>query len=200
MLTFVDVKFTSIMHEHKQEHEFLGIIIHENLSWKPCITSICDKVAKVIGILSKSGRYLHSGTLKPYIIPSFYLISTITIWVSTFASYLEPLYLLQKKAIRIITFSPPRTRSKTLFVKLSILSLHLLYKFHVSCFVFSHFNRLLPASLSSLLHFNRDFQGYLTRSCFNLLKTVRDSLTTTNFKKKLKLHFLSLNWTSAGFS
>ena len=30
--------------------------------------------------------------------------------------------------------------------------------------------------------------------------TVRDSLTTTNFKKKLKLHFLSLNWTSAGFS
>ena len=30
--------------------------------------------------------------------------------------------------------------------------------------------------------------------------TVRDSLTTTNFKNKLKLHFLSLNWTSAGFS
>ena len=37
-----------------QEHKFLGIIIHENLSWKPHITSICDKVAKVIGILSKS--------------------------------------------------------------------------------------------------------------------------------------------------
>ena len=81
----------------------------------------------------------------------------------------------------------------------------------VSCFVFSHFNRLLPASLSSLLHFNRDFHDYLTRSRFNLHKmslryqfaissqaptiwndiplTVRDSLTTTNFKKKLKLHF-----------
>ena len=132
---------------------------------------------------------------------------------STYASYLEPLYLLQKKAI--ITFSPPRTRSKPLFSKLNILSFHSLYKFHVSCFVFSHFNRLLPASLSSLLHFNRDFHDYLTRSRFNLHKmslryqfaicsqaptiwkdiplTVRDSLTTSNFKKKLKLHFLSLN-------
>ena len=81
--------------------------------------------------------------------------------------------------------------------------------------VFSHFNHLLPASLSSLLHFNRDFHDYLTRSRFNLHKmslryqfaissqaptiwndiplTVRDSLTTSNFKKKLKLHFLSLS-------
>ena len=90
-----------------------------------------------------------------------------------------------------------------------------IHTFHVSCFVFSHFNRLLPACLSSLLHFNRDFHDYLTRSRFNLHKmslryqfaisfqapaiwndfplTVRDSLATTNFKKKLKLHFLSLN-------
>ena len=83
--------------------------------------------------------------------------------------------------------------------------LHSLYKFHFSCFVFSHFNHLLPASHSLLLHFNRDFHDYPTCSCFNLHKmslryqfaissqapiiwndiplTVRNSLTTTNFKK-----------------
>ena len=32
MLTFVDVKFTSIVHEHQQERKFLGKIIYENLS------------------------------------------------------------------------------------------------------------------------------------------------------------------------
>ena len=37
-----------------QEHKFLGIIIHENLLRKPHITTICDKVTKVVGILSKS--------------------------------------------------------------------------------------------------------------------------------------------------
>ena len=92
--------------------------------------------------------------------------------------------------------------------KLFILSLHSLYKFHVSCFVFSHFNSLPPASLSLLLHFNCDFHGYLTRSRSTCIKcpsginlllvlkprlfgqgyptdipyTVRNSLTTTDFK------------------
>ena len=94
--------------------------------------------------------------------------------------------------------------------KLFIISLHSLYKFHVSCFVFSHFNSLPPASLSLLLHFNCDFHGYLTRSRSTCIKcpsginlllvlkprlfgqgyptdiplTVRNSLTTTGFKKK----------------
>ena len=80
---------------------------------------------------------------------------------------------------------------------------------YVSCFVFSNFNRLLPASLSSLPHFTRDFHDYLTRSRLNLHKislryqfasssqapticndmplTVCNSITTTNFKKNLKL-------------
>lgn len=133
----------------------------------------------------------------------------------TFDSYLEPLYILQRKVIRIITFSPPLTHTKPLFSKLNILSLHLLYKFHVSCFVFSYFNRLVPATLSSLLHFNREFHDYSTRSCFNLHKfsrryqfaicsqaptiwndlplTFHNSLTISNFKKKLKLYFLNLN-------
>ena len=109
MHTFVDVKFTSIVHEHQQERKFLGIIIHENLSWKPRITSICDKVAKVLGILSKSRRHLPSVTLKTLYYSFFlpYINYCNLMWASTYASYLEPLYLLQKKAIRIITFSFP---------------------------------------------------------------------------------------------
>ena len=54
--------------------------------------------------------------------------------------------------------------------KLCILSLHSLYKFHVFCFVFSHFNSLPPASLSLLLHFNCDFHGYLTCSRSTCIK------------------------------
>ena len=110
-------------------------MIHENLSWKPHIITVCDKVVEGIGIFSKSRLYLPPVTLKT-------LCNYCNlIWASLYASYLKPLYLLQKIAIRIITFSPPRTRSKPLFSKLNILSFHSLYKFHVSCCVFSHFNR-----------------------------------------------------------
>ena len=125
---------------------------------------------------------------------------------------------------RIITFSPPPTRSKppSLEALYSFPPFHSLYKFHVSCFVlFSHFISLPPASLSLLLHFNCDFHGYRTRSRSTCIKcpaginlllvlteprlfgqgypgrdlplTVRNSLTTTDCKKELKLYFLSLN-------
>ena len=104
MLTFV--RFTWIVHEHKQKHKFRGIIIHENLSWKPRITSICDKVAKVIGILSKSRRYLPSVTLKTLYYSFFllYINYCNLMWASTYASYLEPLYLLQRKPFELSSF------------------------------------------------------------------------------------------------
>ena len=61
---------------------------------------------------------------------------------------------------RIIAFLLHEHVLSLLVSKLCILSLHSLYKFHVSCFVFSHFNSLPPAPLSLLLHFNRDFDDY----------------------------------------
>ena len=47
-----------------QEDKFLGIIIHENLSWKPHISVVSDKVSKVIGVLCKARRSLPLDTLK----------------------------------------------------------------------------------------------------------------------------------------
>ena len=103
-------------------------------------------------------------------------------------------------------FSPPRTSSKPLFSKHDILSLYSIYKFHVACFVFSHFNSLLPTPVSSILHFNSEYHDHMTRSRFNLHKTchkyqfaatwqtliiwndipltVLNSLTVSNFLKK----------------
>ena len=62
---------------------------------------------------------------------------------------------------RIITFSPPRTRSKPP-------SLEAFYYFPG---ILTDFNRLPPASLSLvLLHFNCDFHGHLTRSRSTCMK------------------------------
>ena len=63
--------------------------------------------------------------------------------------------------VRIITFSPPRTRSKPP-------SLEAFYHFPG---ILTDFNSLPPASLSLvLLHFNCDFHGYLTRSRSTCIK------------------------------
>ena len=132
-----------------QEDKFLGIIIHDSLSWKPHISVVCDKVSKVIGALCKASRYLPLDTLKTLYDALFvpYINYCTLIWASTYASYLEPLYVLQKTAIHIITFSPSRTPSKPHFSKNNLLSLHSISKFHVACFVFSHFNNILTVLL-----------------------------------------------------
>ena len=125
-------------------------------------------VSKVIGVLCKSRRYLPLNTLKTLYNSLFlpYNNYCSLIWASTYASYLKPLYVLPKKAVRVITFSPPRTSSKLLFSKHNILSLYSIYKFHVACFVFSHFNSLLPTPVSSILHFHSEYHDYMTRSRF----------------------------------
>ena len=66
-------------------------------------------------------------------------------------------------------FSPPRTSSKPLLSKHNILSVHSVYRFHVACFVFLHFNSLLPTPVSSIHHFNSEYHDYMTRSRFNLI-------------------------------
>ena len=166
----------------------------------------------IIGILSKSRHILPSHTLKALYNSLFlpYLSYGTLIWGSSYSSYLESLYGLQKKAIRIITLftsSFSVYRSKPLFCKLQALPLHSIYKFQVSSFVFAHFhNLLLP--LSSLLQFNCDYHDYDTRSRFNLNKSllrfqapniwndipinVQNSLTTNYFIKSLKSYYLTL--------
>ena len=147
-------------------------------------------------------KALHNSLFLPY------LSYGTLIWGSTYSSYLESLYGLQKKAIRIIslfTSSYSVYRSKPLFCKLQALPLHSIYKFQVSSSVFAYFHNLLPLPLSSLLQFNCNYHDYETRSRFNLNKSflkhqfaigyqapniwnvipinVRNSLTTNNFKR-----------------
>ena len=80
--------------------------------------------------------------------------------------------------------------------KLCILSLHSLYKFHVSCFVFSHFNSLPPASLSLLLHFNCDFHSYLTRSRSTCTKcpSGKGPFMASKAKNMCQWHNLMVEW------
>lgn len=49
--------------ERVQHTKFLGIIIHQNLSWTPHIHAIKTKISKMIGILSKSRQVLEKITL-----------------------------------------------------------------------------------------------------------------------------------------
>ena len=85
---------------------------------------------------------------------------------------------------RIITFSPPRTRSKPP-------SLEAFYHF---CGILTDFKSLPPASLV-LLHFNCDFHAYLTRSRSTCIKCP----SGINWLLVLKRRLFGYNFTLAFF-
>ena len=172
-------------------------------------------LSATLHVLFRATNIYPSNTLKTLYNSLFlpYINYCNIIWASTYDSHLEPLFLLQKKAIRIITFSPPQTHTKPLFHKLNILPIHSIFKCQVACFVFSHMNNLLPASFSSSFHFNFEYHDHFTRSRLNLHKvfakyhlsicsqapsiwnslplTFRNSLNISNYRSNIKKHFLN---------
>ena len=88
--------------------KYLGVIVDH-------ITYVKNKISKGIGIMYKARRYLNKVSLKnlyyAYMYP--YFTYCIEVWGSAAKCHVNSLFLLQKKNIRIMTFSP------TLHIQLS---------------------------------------------------------------------------------
>ena len=78
--------------------KFLGIIIDENLSWKYHITELTKKLSTTSGIFIKIRHFLPLDILKNlyYSIFSSFSFGSTT-WGLFYDTYLEPLYLVQKR-------------------------------------------------------------------------------------------------------
>ena len=104
--------------------KFLGIIIDDKLKWTEHINYVKNKISKSSGILFKVRNYLDKHTLKQlyysFVYP--YLIYGIEIWGNASNIHLDPINKLQKRCIRIITFSHYLDSTNPLFRKLEILN------------------------------------------------------------------------------
>ena len=90
--------------------KYLGIIIDSNLSWKSQVSYIAKKIKRNTGILSKLRYYVNLDIL----VELYYAlinISLLNLWFNflgyknTYSSTTQPSSILQKKAMRVRTFS-----------------------------------------------------------------------------------------------
>ena len=72
-------------------------------------------------------------------------------WGSTYKTFVEPLFILQKKIIRIISAANRLDHSEPLFKNLSILPLKKLYFYHVCQLVYKDLNNIVPLKLGFVL-------------------------------------------------
>ena len=89
------------------ETTFLGVILDKNLTWKPCISYLANKISKSTGVIYRSSFYLPQKSLLTlyYSLIYPYLIYCNMIWASTYLTNLRRIVTLQKRVIRIISLN-----------------------------------------------------------------------------------------------
>ena len=195
--------------------KFLGVIIDNQLSWKNHVNVICGKIARGIGIMLRARSVINKSTLitlyYSFVYP--YYVYCNHIWGTSSTKNMKRLFILQKKAVRIICHANPRSHSDPLFKELKFLNIWQINKYLIGQFMYKHFNKKLPALFSSYfkrscdvhLHNTRQASSYYqlpivrTKYCElsihfrgpsiwnNIMKNkVNPYVTIDTFKKKIK--------------
>ena len=116
---------------------YIGIYIDSNISWKSHINYIAKKIKRSVGILSRLCYFLNTKTLLSlyYTLVELFFNYCVIAWGNAYQSTLQPLSNLQKKAIRIITFSSFTEHPRPLFKDLNIVKLADIITFQLAVFM-----------------------------------------------------------------
>ena len=99
--------------------KYLGVTFESNLTWKNHVNELCLKLLKTVGIFSKLRYYVNVNILNYALL--FPNLSLSYLWYSSLGSYKKPVTTLQKRVVRIMTFSDPRSHSGPLLKSLRLL-------------------------------------------------------------------------------
>ena len=190
-------------------HKVLGVYLDHNLSFRVHISELCQKLSRSIALINHVKNYMPLSILKCLYHSQFmpHLLYCLPIWGSTYPSLLQPIFILQKKVIRIITNSAYDAHSNPLSTSLKLLKFFDLVKVEIGCYMFKNKNSI---SFNRLLHSyntrNRDyilvpnhaltlFQNSLAFHGPQLWNSLSDDLKNTRsiycFKKRYKQNILN---------
>ena len=115
--------------ECKDYEKFLGVLIDKSLTWKYHVDYIASRIRRVVGIISRVRHSIPLNTLiqiyRFLIFP--YTYYGISAWGQAAQVYLSKVFILQKRALRLMFFSGNRSHAIPLFVSTNVLSLKMLY-------------------------------------------------------------------------
>ena len=133
--------------------KYLGITIDEVLSWNKQINDLFHKLSRTNGILCKLRNFLPNKTLISIYHALFYshLIYGSLVWQFTTKINISRLSLIQRKCVRIMTFSDYHDHTNPLFVKMKILKVKDVFTLKLMKFVFSWCKKEIPDALINLL-------------------------------------------------
>ena len=148
--------------------KYLGVFLAEKLNWSAHIDHLVIKISRASYIISKLRHYVNINTLKMiyYSLVYPHLMYCITSWGNAPNSVLKPLEILQRKIVRIMTFSDFRSHAPPLFHFLKLLTVADIYKMKLAISIHNIQNNKFIGS--SILVPLQNIHSYSTRlSCNN---------------------------------
>ena len=152
------------------ETKFLGVIVNNKLSWVEHIKNVKNKVAKSVGIMYRLKDVITEKIMKllycSLILPQ--LSYCCEIWGNTFNTRLSKLYILQKRAIRLVDNASYLAHTEPLFKKHNCLKLIDIIMNNTCIFMYKNHKGLLPEKSNNLFVQVAEVHSYNTRQATNL--------------------------------
>ena len=141
--------------------DFLGVTINETLTWKDHLHKLCMKISRVVGIIAKCRKFLHSSVLLK--IYNALILSRINYGILCWGFENKRIYILQKKALRLICKTYYLAHTDPLFIKLNTMKVKDIYVRHCLKFFYNHEKGWLPSYFSNFVFRNISNHDHATR-------------------------------------
>ena len=145
--------------------KYLGIMIDSNLNWKKHLEFVVKKIRRSVGILRKIRYYVSIEILMNlyYALVYPFLTYGLIVWGNTYETTIKPVFVIQKRAVRVMTFSNFDHHSSPLFKALEILKISDLVTYLIAIYMYKFHNQLLPGVLVSFFTKVDAVHSYNTR-------------------------------------
>ena len=145
--------------------KYLGIILDSRLTWKIHVDELCKKLGRTVGMLFKIRHQCTKRVLRSLYFSLFesHLSYGLPVWGCANQTLIQKLFILQKKAIRAITFSDFRAHTSPIFKDINVLKVNDLFQYQVSSIMWDYDHNTLPKSLNSLFTKTKSTHLYRTR-------------------------------------
>ena len=182
----ISIKFSGTKLIPVEYVKYLGMYLDCYLSWDFHILQLTKKLSRANGILSKLRHNAPIDVcLKVYYAIFFsHLFYGCNIWGLTSEKNLNKLEILQKKCLRIMTFSDFRCHANPLFISLKILKIRDIIKLQQLRLPFEFLSNSLPSDLKKLFKLNSEIHNHNVRDLFFVPRIN----TSTYGKNSIKFH------------
>ena len=128
---------------------FIGVLLDEQLNWRPHIASVQSKLSKTTAILYKCSQVIDSCSMRILYCSIFlpYIHYCSEIWGHTYHSNINIIIIIQKRAIRLLFDAGRLDHTAPLFQRANVLKFTYIVKLKTAVFMYKAYHCMLPESI-----------------------------------------------------